>query len=172
MDTTELEELNKGKGQRHQGVDTRDLVYELKGLSISEASGGVLAGKGRESIEAGAGDIKGRWEEIPRGWEMIWVQDPWMGKWEQVKVPHEEAERCRRQGLQTRPSYSGETEAKEWRRRLREEREAMARELENKKAWHLVELQKMGVYPDHGWPVQEKVPRSGGGAEMRRPYHS
>ena len=71
-----MEELSKGKGQKHQGVDTRDLIQDMKGLSISGASGGVLAGKGRELIEAGAGDIKGRREEIPGGWEMIWVQYP------------------------------------------------------------------------------------------------
>ena len=111
---------------------------------MSSGPGKDLAGKGKEEIEAAARDIKEKCEEIPGGWEWIWLQDPWTGRWEQMRVPHDEAERWRKQGLKPRPSYWGETEAKEWRRKLREEREAVAKEIEWKKAWHLAELQKMG----------------------------
>ena len=127
----------------------------LKELTLTQRPGGVLAGREREEIEAGLGDIREKKEEIPGGWEWIWVEDPWTGKWEQVRVPHEEAERQRRQGLKPRPSYWGETEAKEWRRKLREEREAVAKELERKKAWHLAELQEMRVYPGLGWQTPQ-----------------
>ena len=43
-------------------------------------------------MEVGIGDIKGVRGEIPGGWEMIWVEDPWTGKCEKVWVPREEAD--------------------------------------------------------------------------------
>ena len=153
-----------------KGVDTSDLGQAVKGLTLGLKPGKDLAGKGKEEIEAAAGDIRGKWEEIPGSSEWIWVEDPWTGKWEQVKVPHEEAERRRRQGLKPRPSYWGETESKEWRCRLREEREAVAREIERKKARHLAELQKMGVHPDRGWQMSERGRPYGDGATMKRHF--
>ena len=134
----------------NKGVDTRDLEEELNGLKITRETGRIQAGKRGEEIEAGMGDIRGKPKDIPGGWEWVWMEDPWTHKWEQVRVPHEEAERRRQLGLKPRPSYWGETEAKEWRRKLREEREAVARELERKRQWHIAELRKLGGYPAPG----------------------
>ena len=86
MDTKELEELRNREGQKHQGVDTRDLVLGMKGLNVAVQTGEDLAGKGERLVEAGVGDIRGRWNDIPGGWEKVWVQDPWMGKWEQFPM--------------------------------------------------------------------------------------
>ena len=101
-------------------------------------------GNQRSMVEAGIGDIKEVQDNIPGGWEKIWVEDPWTGKWEQVHVPHAEAEKRHRQGLPPRPSYWGESETKEWRKKLREEKERILREQEAKRAWHLEQLRKMG----------------------------
>ena len=40
--------------------------------------------KKRVEIEVGIVDIKGREDPIPGGWEIVWVQDPWTGKWERL----------------------------------------------------------------------------------------
>uniref|UniRef100_A0ABM5GNU4 CCHC-type domain-containing protein n=1 Tax=Pogona vitticeps TaxID=103695 RepID=A0ABM5GNU4_9SAUR len=79
----------------NKGVDTRDLEEDLKGLRIARETGRFQAGKRGEEIEAGMGDIRGRPRDIPGGWEWVWMEDPWTHKWEQVRVPHEEAERRR-----------------------------------------------------------------------------
>ena len=99
------------------------------------------------------------------------MEDPWTHKWEQVRVPREEAEKRRQLGLKPRPSYWGETEAKEWRRKLREEREAVARELERKRQWHIAELRKLGGYPVPGGQKEEMGHPGMAGVEMKRHYH-
>ena len=89
---------------KQQGVDTRELERELLKMTV----GDELAGKeekGRSTMEAGMGDIKGHVDPIPGGWEMICVEDPWTGKWETVRVPREEADYWRRRGLPQCPSY-------------------------------------------------------------------
>ena len=48
--------------------------------------------KERPLVEAGHGDIKGEQDNIPGGWELIWVEDPWTGRCEKVRVPREEAD--------------------------------------------------------------------------------
>ena len=112
-DTQELEEINRNKGWKHQGVDTWDLTLVKRGLNIAIQTDWERVGKDqRPVVEAGVGDIKGARDEIPGGWEMIWVQDPCTNKWEQVQVPHEETEKRRRQGVPQRPSYWGESETK------------------------------------------------------------
>ena len=82
----------------------------MKELNLTTRSGGTLAGRRGEEIEAAVGDIREKREEIPGGWEWIWMEDPWTHKWEQVRVPHEEAEKRRQLGLKPRPSYWGETD--------------------------------------------------------------
>ena len=141
-------------------------------LTVATQTEGELARReerGRSVTEAGMGDIKRERDSIPRGWELIWVEDPWTGRWEKVKVPREEADYRRRKGLPQRPSYWGESEAREWRRRLREEKEAVAREAEEhqtlrvEEAWGVAYLQGPGV------PMREKGSRYGG-RQMRSPY--
>ena len=120
-----------------QSIDTRELEMNLRGLNVSTQMGKDLAGRDeqrRSVVEVGMGDINMGRDNIPGGWELIWVEDPWTGKWEKIKVPREEADYHRRRGLPQHPSYWGESEAREWRRRLREEREAVAREAEEHQA--------------------------------------
>ena len=98
----------------HRGIDTRELEENLRGLTVATQTEGELVGKEerrRSVIEVGKGEIKRERDSIPRGWELIWVEDPWTGKWEKIKVPHEEADYRRRKGLPQRPSYRGESEA-------------------------------------------------------------
>ena len=159
-----------GSRTLNKGVDTHDLEEVMKELRITREPGRVQAGNRGEEIEAGVGDIRERTRDIPGGWEWVWMEDPWTHKWEQVRVPHEEAEKRRQLGLKPRPSYWGETEAKDWRRKLREEREAVLREIEKKKTWHMEELWKMWVYPDPGWKVPEKSHPYEAGAAMKKPF--
>ena len=70
-----------------------------------------------------------------------------------------------------RPSYWGESEAWEWRRRLKEEREAVAREAEECQLWHAEEGRRMAYFPDHGVPLNEKRSCFGERMETRRPFH-
>ena len=112
-------------------------------------------------MEAGAGEVVGTRDIIPGGWELVWMQDPWTGKWELVRVPKQEAESRRKKGLLQRPSYWGETETREWQCKLREEKEAVEREREAKRAWHMEELQKMGCFLCPGTPNGLMNPRSG-----------
>ena len=79
-------------------------------------------------MEAGLGDIKRRKDSLPHDWEWIWLKDPWLGKVEKLRVPREEADARRRSELTPRPSYWGERETKEWRKKLREEKEKVQRE--------------------------------------------
>ena len=90
-------------------------------------------------VEAGHGDIKGERDNIPWGWELIWVADPWTGRCEKVRVPQEEADYRHRRGLPPKPSYRGESEAREWQRCLREENEVVEREEQERRAWSLEE---------------------------------
>ena len=47
------------------------------------------------------------------------MEDPWTGAWERLRVPKEEADYRKRRGIPPQPSYWGEVEAREWRRKLR-----------------------------------------------------
>ena len=80
MDTCELEGVPEDRALVDKGVDTSDLGQAVKGLTLGSKPRKDLAGKGKEEIEAVAGDIRGKWEEITGGWEWIWVEDPWTGK--------------------------------------------------------------------------------------------
>ena len=80
---------------RHQGIDTRELERGLVRLLVATQTGIEKAGtREREKplIEAGHGDIKGEQDTILGGWELIWVEDPWTGRCEKVRVPQEEAD--------------------------------------------------------------------------------
>ena len=116
---------------KQQGVDTRELEQELLKMTVATQAGDELVGKEerrRSVVEAAMGDIKGEVDLTLGGWEMIWVEDLWTGKWETVQVPREEADYRRRRGLPQRLSYWGESEAQEWRRCYREEKEAVSQE--------------------------------------------
>ena len=81
----------------HQEIDTWELETNLRSLTAATQMEGELAGreeKGRSMAEAGMGTIKREHDNIPGGWELIWVEDPLTGKWERVKVPREEADYC------------------------------------------------------------------------------
>ena len=119
-------------------------------------------------MEAGTGDIKGPVDQILGGWEMIWVEDPWTGKRDIVRVPREEADYWRRMGLSQHP-YWGESEAQEWRRRLREEKEAVSREERECRAWRLEEARKRGYLMDPGLLYDKRRMPMGRRAEMMRP---
>ena len=102
LDTRDLEDSQRKERLKHQGVDTQDLEKGIKGLNIVTPADPGLAGKGEDQwleMEAGVGE-KGRTRDnIPGGWETIWLEDPWTGKWEQVRVSQEEAESRQRKGL-------------------------------------------------------------------------
>ena len=77
-------------------------------MTVTTQTGSDLAGRGergRSVVEVGMGDIKGEVDVTPGGWELIWVEDPWTGKWVKVQVSREEADYWRRRGLPQRPSY-------------------------------------------------------------------
>ena len=154
-------------------MDTRELEESWKGLKVTKPFKEELAGtkEVHEVEEGGLGEVKAERDNIPGGWEWIWLQDPWTGKWEQVRVSKAEAESWRKKGLPQRPSYWGETETHEWRRKIREQQEAIAKEREARRAWHLEELKKMGCFLDLGGNRQERETHPGDGWEMRRPSH-
>ena len=65
-DTEELEEINRSKRWKHQGVDTWDLPVVKRGLNLATQTGGERVGKEeRLVVEVGVGDIKGARDEIP-----------------------------------------------------------------------------------------------------------
>ena len=142
-------------------------------ITVATQSEQELAGKevkGRSVVEAGMGKIKGERDPILGGWEHIWVEDPWMGRWEKVKVPCEEADYHRRRGLPQRPSYWGESEAREWRRLLKEEKEAVVRKAEECRAWRVEEVRRREYLRDLAYPLREKGNPYGERPKMRRPY--
>ena len=89
---------------------------ELRGMEIK----GLFkeAGKQKKRRE----EIEARIGQLPPGWEWIWLQDPWTQKWERLRVLQEEADYRQRSVIPPQPSYWGEVEAREWRRKLREEK--------------------------------------------------
>ena len=145
---------------------------ELIKLIVATKTGDGWVGKGergRSIVEAGMRDIKGEVDLI-RGWGMIWVEDPWTGKWQKVRVPREEAD-YRRRGLPQCPSYWGELEAREWRRRLREEKEVVDQEERECRVWHLEEAQRRGSLTDRGALYEERKTFMGWRCEKKRPPH-
>ena len=160
------------EGKVSCAVDTSDLEESLKGLMTPGPYKEELEGRkevGLKGEEGGLGDITLRRDDIPGGWEMVWIEDPWTKRWEQVRVPREEAERRRKRGLMQKPSYWGETEAKLWRKKLSEAKEASERAA--RQAWHIEELKKMGCYLVPGVPRQEKETSRGVGWETKKPSH-
>ena len=137
-------------------------------LSEKVGTGGV----GRKPLrEAGHGELEGgERERIPGGWEWIWVEDPWTGRSERVRVPREEADYGRRQRFPPRLSYWGEKEAMEWRRRLREEKERVEQEERERKAWRLEEALRRRCSPVPGTPTMREVTPSTWKEEKKRPY--
>ena len=118
----------------HQAVDTVDLERGLKGLSIATQTPLVWAGKGARDPEEGAvGEVSHRQAGEEGRWEWVSIQDPWLGKWEQVCMTKQEAEERRRNEARVRPSYWGERETREWCRKLVEERKRIERERERRR---------------------------------------
>ena len=53
----------------------------------------------RMEIEAGTADIKRREELLPPAWEWVWMEDPWTGTWERLRLTKEEADYRRRREI-------------------------------------------------------------------------
>ena len=70
------------------------------------------------------------------------MEDPWTGLWERLGVPKEEADYRRRREIPPRPSYWGEAEVREWRRRVREEKERVEREKRERLEWRIREMRR------------------------------
>ena len=155
-----------------KAVDTRELEERWKGLKITNPFKEELAGRKEvhEVVEEGGlGEIQAEQDIIPGGWEWIWLQDPWMEKMEQVRVPKAEVEDQRKKGLLQKPSYWVESKTREWRRKIREQKEAITREKEARRERYLEELRKMGCFLDLGVTRQERGTRPGDGWEKKRP---
>ena len=88
--------------------------------------------------------------QLPPGWEWVWLEDPWTGKVEKLRIPMEEADARRRQESSPKPSYWGERETKEWRKKLREENERVERERRERLEWRIWEMQPKGQLEDSG----------------------
>ena len=79
IDTQELEEIIKMGRNQSQAVDTWDLEKGIKGLSVATQTRLEVAGKeerGWALVEVGNGDISTPRDNIPGGWENMWMQDP------------------------------------------------------------------------------------------------
>ena len=68
-----------------------------------------------------------------------------------------------------RPSYWGESEAREWRRWLREEKEAVERQEKEHRLWCLEEAQRRGYLMDLGPLFEERKTLMSQMGEMKRP---
>ena len=67
-----------------------------------EKTHGETAGKERKKrvpFEVRTTEIKRKEEQLPPGWEWIWMEDPWTGAWEQLRVPREEVDYRRRREI-------------------------------------------------------------------------
>ena len=73
-------------------------------------------------------------------------------------------------GRTPRPSYWGETETKEWRRKLREEKEKVERKRWERTEWRVRETQMRGYPRDHGRPSRPPGNPPGWIPETRTPY--
>ncbi|XP_078232867.1 uncharacterized protein LOC144583267 [Pogona vitticeps] len=157
----------------HQAVDTFDLEKGMKGLSIATQTPLVWAGRGTKVPEEGAeGEVSLRQAGKEGEWEWVSIQDPWSGKWEQVCMTRQEAEERRRNEARVRPSYWGERETREWRRKLAEEKKRVEREREEKTRWHLEELRRLGYHPDPGKPSgQQQLHPGDMQGSRRRPHY-
>ena len=71
---TQMESTATRVAVRHQGIDTCDLEQGVRRLSGATQTGiekvGTRIGE-RPLVEVGHGDIKGEWDNIPGGWELI-----------------------------------------------------------------------------------------------------
>lgn len=93
--------------------------------------------------EKDRGDIIKSGNILPPGWEWFWFEKPWTNKWERQMLPHEEAEKRRRTCPCGRPSYWGQKEKREQRRKIREERAK-------------IERAKKENQMDEGWNKRER----------------
>ena len=136
---------------------------EIRDLTVAKP-GKVLAGKEQKpqvEAEVGFADIKEGGELSPVG-EWIWMQDPWAGKWERLRIPKEGADYRKRREVSPRPSYWGETEVREWRRKLREEKEWVKRERRERIEW-------TDGDPDYGIPCRPWDPYDLQGTHLGEP---
>lgn len=60
------------------------------------------------------------------GWEWFWMENPWKNKWERLLLPKKEAQTQRSERPPEKASYWGEKEAREWGRKIREEKAKLA----------------------------------------------
>ena len=100
---------------------------------------GNKKGNGRER-EAGQGEVIRREEPLPLGWEWIWTKDLWTDRWERIKVPREEANYWSRSAIPIHPSYWEKTEAREWRRNIREEMEKVEEQRSKRNEWSVLAM--------------------------------
>ncbi|XP_072832968.2 uncharacterized protein LOC110090082 isoform X1 [Pogona vitticeps] len=122
-----LEVETKEEGSQIEEGDGTKRTEELEQAGVrGEVVGGEKVQEKREDDKRGERKAEAKRGEPP-GWEWIWMENPWTGKWEKLMVPQEEAER-RRGTTVMKPSYWGEKEAREWRRKIREERANIERE--------------------------------------------
>ena len=76
------------------------------------------------------------------------MEDLRTGLWERLRVPKEKADYRRRVEFPPKPSYWGETEAREWRRRLREEKDRVEREKRERLEWRVREMKRRNYRED------------------------
>ena len=69
--------------------------------------------KERVESEAGAGEVERREQQLPPGWEWVWMQDPCTGLWERLRVPKQEADYRRREEIPPKHSYWGGKQKRE-----------------------------------------------------------
>ena len=98
------------------------------------------------------------------------MQDPWTGAWERLRVPKEEADYRQRREIPPRPSYWGEAEAREWRRKLREEKERVEREMGERIEWRVNKMRRKEFREDPGTPLHQMEFSCGVMARTMRPW--
>ena len=106
----------------------------------------------RVEIEAEIAEIKRKEGQLPPGWKWVWMEDPQTRVWERLRVPKEEVD-YRRRDIPPRPSYWGEDDAREWRRKLREEKERVERERRERLEWRVNEMRRSDTGGPWATPV-------------------
>ena len=81
-----------------------------------------------------------------------------MGLLERLRVPKEEADYRRRTEIPPRLCYWEEAEVRDWRRRLREEKERVERESRERLEWRVREMKRGSYWED---PGRAKTTRDG-----------
>ena len=95
------------------------------------------------------------------------MKDPWTGKWERLRIPKEQAGCQRRRELTPKPSYWGEKETREWRRKLREEKGE--RERRERLEWRVREYQIRGYPEESGRRTPARGNQPGWSSRTRTP---